>query len=284
MSPALQPTGRTPEKIMVVGGGGTGKTKGLMDIVKSCLFTGQTAYLIDNEQAIPVHMEAMGIGAREEWVWVDGKWERDEEWEDPDSPIVRYFCQEWLDHRDAIRSACETATRGDWIGVDTISQPWEAVQAWYVEQITGGDEFADWLVKNRVGQIEAGKGNDGGAGAMLGEWKLINAQWKDFVLNPIVKTHAHVYLAAHSKSINTERDSPDVKSFWKGLGFKADCQKSVPRLVRTVLGFEENRGVGGGFIVTSAKDWERDLLHREKINTVPTTYLMGPAGWKMRVK
>lgn len=282
--PALQPTSRTAEKILVVGGGGTGKTKGLMDIVKRCLMDGQTAHLIDNEQAIPVHLDAMGIGAREEWVWVDGKWERDEEWEDPDSPVVRWFCQEWEDHRDAIRTACQTATRGDWVGVDTISNPWEAVQAWYVGQITGGDEFSDWMVQNRVAQIEAGKGNDGGAGALLAEWKVINQQWKDWVLNPVVKTQAHVYLAAHSKAINTERDSPDVKSMWKGLGFKADCQKSVPRLMRTVLGLEEYRGAGGGFIITSAKDWERELLVREQIKTVPVTYLMGIAGWKMKVK
>jgi hypothetical protein len=282
MTPALQPTHRAAEKIMVVGSGGTGKTRGLMDIVKRCLHAGQTAYLIDNEQAIPVHLEAMGIGAREEWVMVDGKWERDEEWEDPGSPVVRYFCQEWLDHRDAIRSACVDAARGDWIGVDTISNPWEAVQAWYVGEITGGDEFADWMVKNRVAQIDAGKGNDGGAGALLGEWKVINQQWKDYVLNPVVKARAHVYLAAHSKTINTERDSPDVKSMWKGLGFKADCQKRVPSLMRTVLGLEENRGAGGGFVVTSVKDRERELLAREQMKSMPVTYLMGVAGWKMK--
>lgn len=281
--PALQPTTRTPEKIMVVGGGGTGKTKGLMDIVKRCLAEGQSAYLVDNEQAIPVHLEAMGIGAREEWVWVDGKWERDTEWEDPGSPIVRYFCQEWVDHREAIRDVCQTAGRGDWIGIDTISQPWEAVQAWYVEQITGGTEFGDWLVENRLAQIDAGKGNDGGAGAMLGEWKAINQQWKDYVLNPIVRTRGHVYLASHSKSINTERDSPDVKALWKGLGFKADCQKRVPSMMRTILGLEENRGAGGGFIVTSVKDWERELLKRAEMKAMPTTYLMGVAGWKMKV-
>lgn len=281
--PALQPTSRTPEHLMVVGAGGTGKTKGLMDIVKRCLLPGQTAYLIDNEQAIPVHMDSMGVGAREEWVWIDGQWERDSEWEDPDSPIVRYFCQEWVDHRDAIRSVCEQAQRGDWIGIDTISNPWEAVQAWYVGEITGGDEFADWMVANRVAQVESGKGNDGGAGALLAEWKVINQQWKDFVLNPIVKARAHVYLASHSKTINTERDSADVKAFWKGLGFKADCQKRVPSMMRTVLGLEEARGAGGGYLVTSAKDWERELLVREQMKSMPVTYLMGPAKWKMKV-
>jgi hypothetical protein len=285
--PALQSTSRSPEKLLVCGGGGTGKTRGAVDILKRCLLDGQTMRVVDNENAFPVHLEALGMGCREEWVSTGVQndrvqWERVPEWEDPDSNIIRWFCQDWHSHREAIGNVCRDGQRGDWGVIDTISQPWEDVQSWYVQQITGGTPMSDWLVGNRVGQIEAGKGNDGGNGAMLGEWKPINAQWKDYVRNPVIRAKSHLYIAAHIKTINTERDSADVKSLWKGLGFKADCQKAVPRDVRTVLGLEENRGAGGGWKITSVKDWERELLLRAELKSIPVTYLMGVAGWKIQ--
>jgi|GEM_PF-6471961 len=283
---ALQSQQRSAEKLLVCGGGGTGKTRGIMDVIKTSLLPGQTARVVDNEGALPIHLEAAGMGCREEWVSTGvanghAQWERVPEWEDPDSNIVRWFCQDWYSHREAIGKVCADGTRGDWGFIDTISQPWEDVQAWYVGKITGGTDLGDWLVENRVNQIEANKGNDGGGGAMLGEWKPINAQWKDYIRNPIIRSKSHLYIASHIKAINTERDSADVRALWKGLGFKADCQKAVPRDVRTVLGLEENRGAGGGWKVTSVKDWERGLLLRTDLKTIPVTYLMGVAGWKM---
>jgi hypothetical protein len=286
MSVALQPTTRTPEKILVTGGGGTGKTRGAVDILRKCLLPGQTFRIVDNEQAFPIHLETLGMGCREEWISTGvtsagkAQWERAREWEDPDSPVIRWFCQDWLSHREAISTMCADGQPGDWGVIDTMSQPWEDVQAWYVQTITGGEDFADWIVQNRVDQIEANKGNDGGAGAMLGEWKPINAQWKQYVRNPIIKTRSHLYLATHVKSINPH-DTDDVKAMWKGLGFKADAQKSAARDVRTVLALEEHRGAGGGWKVTSVKDWERELLVRAELKSVPVTYLMGAAGWKM---
>lgn len=285
--PALQSTSRAPEKLLVCGGGGTGKTKGAIDILKKCLLPGQTMRVVDNENAFPVHLEAMGMGCREEWVSTGVKggkaqWERVTELEDPDSNIIRWFCQDWHSHREAIGMVCRDGQRGDWGVIDTLSQPWADVQSWYIGEVTGGKDFADWLVENRVNQVEAGKGNDGGAGALLGEWRVLNAQYTDFVRNPIIRAKSHLYLTAHAKSINTERDSADVKAFWKTLSFKADAQKAAARDVRTVLGFEENRGAGGGWRVTTAKDWSRELLVRAELKSVPVTYLMGMAGWKMQ--
>jgi len=91
-------------------------------------------------------------------------------------------------------------------------------------------------------------------------------------------------LTAHAKTINTERDSADVKMMWGELGFKADTQKMVGHDVRTVLGFEKNRGAGGGWKATTAKDWGREdrSLVREQFDSLPVTYLKQVAGWAMK--
>ena len=276
---ALQPTTRTPEKILVVGSGGTGKSYNAVQIARRCLLSGQTMYVIDTEQAFPVLLEELGMGTREEWVGD----QRDTSWDDPDSNIVRYWARDWPEQRWAIKTAFGRAKPGDWVVVDSITHPWSDLQTWYVKE-TAGEDMADFLVEHRKETIQKGKGNDGGAGAVLGEWQFINAQWAEYVRKPIMRAGCHVYLTAHAKTINTERDSADVKMMWGELGFKADTQKMVGHDVRTVLGFEKNRGAGGGWKATTAKDWGREdrSLVREQFDSLPVTYLKQVAGWAMK--
>jgi hypothetical protein len=275
---ALQPTTRTPEKILVVGSGGTGKSYNAVQIARRCLLPSQTMFVIDTEQAFPVLLEELGMGTREEWVGD----QRDTAWDDADSNIVRYWARDWPEQRWAIKTAFGRAKPGDWVVVDSITHPWSDVQAWYMGIVNGGMEMGDWLVQTIASARAEGK-KDEGAGEMLREWRPINSQWIDYVRKPIMRAGCHVYLTAHAKTINTERDSAEVKTMWGKFGLKADTQKGMGHDVRTVLGMERSRGAGGGWKVQTVKDWGREdrELERVELVDVPTTYLKSVAGWKM---
>lgn len=278
-APRLQAASPQPEKILLAGAPGSGKTHAIVDVAKKCLTDGQTMTIVDTESHVPVLLEAAGIVPDETW-W--GGEKVDEGGDGTGITVV--WARDWVEERDAISGALGNARRGNWACVDSITPPWADVQSWWVDEVTGGEEYADWYARIIKEGRDAGK-RDEGAGAQLGEWKIINAQWNGYVLKPLMRCAGHVLVTAHVKSINPEHDGAGVKGIWGPFRAKADTQKQVAHLVRTVVGVERNSGAGGGWTATVLKDQGRTEpgeAPRHEMRSFALDYLKGVAGWEMK--
>lgn len=280
--PHLAPKSIQPEKILLAGEGGTGKTTAVLDVARRALGPGQTMEIVDTEGHVAVLLEAAGFTPREIW-WGDEKVEENTG-SDVSLPgggsIVLRWTREWEEHR-AIKTAMEARNRGDWVVVDSISHPWSDVQAWWISQCSKGEEFGDWVTRVVGEGREAGR-RDEGAGEMLREWKVINAQWNSYVAKPLLRARAHVVLTAHIKTINPEHDSKAVKGLWGPFRAKADTQKQIPYQVRTVIGMDK-RQVGRDITWTGLvlKDQGRDLGEFD-VKGFGMDYLKGRGKWEVQ--
>ena len=272
----LQSPSPNPEKILLAGSGGAGKTNAVIDVARKCLADGQTMYVIDTEGAVPVLLESAGLELAEDW-WGD------EKVAEGDGQIIRYWARDWVEERAAIKGSMESAGRGDWVVVDSITHPWADVQSWWIGEVSGGREMGDWIAQLVGSSRNAGK-RDEGVGEMLKEWKVINAQWGSYVRKPLMTTRGHVLVTAHAKSINPEHDKADVKSMWGPFRAKADAQKMLGHDVRTIVGMEQRGGAKGGWGMVVLKDWGRtepgEAL-RLDVKSFAMDYLKGVAGWQM---
>lgn len=278
-APRLQSPSPQPEKILLAGAPGSGKTHAIVDVAKKCLGDGQTMTIVDTESHVPVLLEAAGIVPDQTW-WGD---ELVDEGDD-DTGIKVVWARDWVEERAAIKGALENAGRGDWVCVDSITPPWADVQSWWVGEVTGGEEYGDWYARIIKEGRDTGK-RDEGAGAQLGEWKIINSQWNTYVLKPLMRTSGHLLVTSHVKSINPEHDGAGVKGIWGPFRAKADTQKQVAHLVRTVVGVERVSGAGGGWVATVLKDQGRTEpgdVPRVDMKSFALDYLKGVAGWQMK--
>lgn len=278
-APRLQSPSPQPEKILLAGAPGSGKTHAIIDVAKKALVAGQTMRIVDTESHVPVLLEAAGITPDETW-WGG---EKVDEGGDGTGIIVTW-ARDWVEERVAIQGALTASTRGDWVAVDSITPPWADVQSWWVGEVTGGEEYGDWYARIIKEGRDSGR-KDEGAGAQLGEWKIINAQWNTYVLKPLMRAAGHVVVTAHVKSINPEHDGAGVKDIWGPFRAKADTQKQVAHLVRTVVGLERQGGAKGGWVATVLKDQGRTEpgeVPRLDVRSFALDYLKGMAGWQMK--
>lgn len=279
-APRCQSTGGMPEKIMVAGHPGAGKTYQIVDVAKKCVKVGdgQTMTIIDTESHMSVLLEAAGIVPDELW-WGDELVDRG----DQQNGIIVKWARDWEEERTAIRDSLMKAGRGDWTVLDSITPPWSDVQSWWVGKVTGGQEFGDWFTDTIAANRDKGK-KDEGSGDMLKEWKPINSQWNDYVAKPLMRSRGHVLVTAHVKSINPEHDGKEVKALWGPFRAKADTQKGVAHLMRTVIGMERLSGAGGGWGMMVLKDQGRTQggeIERMDVASFAVDYLKKVAGWEM---
>lgn len=285
MAMTWRPQGRARERILAYGPAGAGKTYAAMQTITKALGPGERAYVIDIDNAWGRMLEtdgaAIGLSVVEEYQ----QGVRDQEYEDPDGNVVLFHCRGWEASIKALSKALTTATRDDWIVVDSMSWLWDDVLAWYIEK-THGEELPDFLIDARMQQIKAGKktaatGATGGQEATVVEWNYINPVWNKQVATPLVNANCHIYLCAEAKEARTDgRQDKQLQTLYESIGWLPKTQKRVGNNVQTILFFNVSKT--GVYKVTTVKDRGREALAEEEWTDMGSTYLRQTAGWKPR--
>jgi hypothetical protein len=247
------PDPNDPERILALGGPGTGKTKGWLSIADWSQKTKSPArfYVIDSDDSV-TRMLA-------------GKPKL--------SSVIEYRkVHQWEGYVDALNDFAPKLTDDDWLVVDFVGSSWDAVQEFYVEQIYGtdmGNFFLDARSKMK-------------AGSPLDGWKdygVINRIFRGWMNQLIHDTPGHKYLTAVADEIR-DTDAKDIKARYSKVGVRPRGQKHLTHAVHTVMLMLEPSAKR--YFYTTIKDRERvELVGHEVTKDFVLDYLVPVAGWKL---
>jgi hypothetical protein len=197
--------------------------------------------------------------------------------------------QDWANQLEVAESTRAECGDDDWFAYDSTTPTWDAVQAWFTEQVYGKDE-AQWYIDMRTstqGDREKGKKNPVDR-LNDDKWPTINKQYKKLhrVFMPGALPgrrgpyRGHMILTCEATKTSAEFDDKDTKNIFSNYGYKPKGQKRVPYLVATVILLNKLRS--GGYEATSIKDRGREEFEDLEISSdFADWYLRRVAKWRM---
>lgn len=254
-----------PERMLIFGGEGTGKTNAVLQIARKC--PDAQFYVIDTDYSasyqrmlITEFTDVLERGNVH--IHVTG----------PD---------DWEAMMDAAREVRGAAVAGDWIIADSMSPTWDAVQGWFTERVHG-DTIEDYLLEVRIKKQKAADKPEGSLDKSLEvfdgwmDWSVINPTYAR--LYKLLLSHpANLILTAEGTPVS-DKDKGAMKQVYGVLGLKPRGQKRLGFLTHTVLMTSKTRS--GEYELTTIKDRGRDELDGVELVDFVKDYLANVAGWK----
>lgn len=252
------PERRAPERVLIYGVGGTGKSTAVVDLAASVK---GKVWVVDTERAFDRMTEG-----------------RETELGNLDIFDVRFTAMvedqtNWETMLAKVREIVKTMGRDDWLVIDSITPTWDDVQAWFTEKLWG-DDLADYMMAARMQAEERGK-KGGSAFEGFTDWPVINKQYNQ-LYNLILNAPGHVLLTAETAALVDE--DKDTVVVFGSHGVKPKGQKRLPHIPHTVLLFRRRNG--GRWVIDTVKDRNRDQLDGADNTGFHRTYLQQVAGWK----
>lgn len=253
----LRPSINPRERLLTFGVGGTGKSAALLRIARKC--PTDTFYVLDTDY---------------------GNYDRLLATEFSDLDNVRvYVVDEWDEYTEHVKEIQAEMQRDDWLGIDMMTQSWQAVQGWFTNQVFNSD-IAEYFMEVRKKKAEADQGKKS-LGAFDGwmDWPVINKVYFKFY-NQLLKTPGHLYMAAEQDATSSD-DDKEVKAAFGPYGVKPRGQKRLGHVASSVIWLTKSRSGGSGhWAMTTIKDRGRVEVEDEIVKDFATDYLMKIAGWR----
>ena len=235
-----------PEKILVMGAMGTGKTYQALKIAEA--YPSAQVYVLDTDDA----------------------WERNMTEFPPLGNVhitYAYDWEEYLGWLDDIEGKVRPGL--DWVVVDRVDKAWAAVQTYVSEEVYGVDR-ADKLLAGLKAMAQKGKQAMRIAGATQADWQVINAQYFRWFSRLMYKLRANVYLTTSISPVYRD-DDQRVLDLYAHLGVRPAGQKDLAYEPSTVLLFTRDRD--GRHYVTTVKDRGREYMDHLRLISLPKQYL-----------
>ncbi len=259
--------GRLPERSLLFGTAGSGKTTAWLTIADMCKKVGDPAtfYVADSDDGVLRSMS--------------GRY----------AHLDNVVVEDVMDFRGQMKWAVgmqSTAKEGDFVIVDTASSAYEWAQEYYFEK--------KYKMSRTELELERMFDADRKEGAPLIEaedWVAIRNMflnwWQRQVVYKIsVANSVHVIATAEAKQLmeHFEKKKADKSDLidYKDLKYRPAGHQSLPHKVHTVAMM---RRVGTGFWFNPVKDRDRpgrsmdDLLKQMKVTDYATDYLLNRCGW-----
>lgn len=260
----LHPEFPIPERILVFGEAGSGKSTNWLNIAKYLKITKSpgVVYAGDSDAAVPRMIAS-------------------EKYRDIADKVKLYPLYQWQDymkfHTDVMRFAGPT----DWVVIDFISSAWEAVQAYFTEEVFNKD-IGNYFLQARKEMEKSGRN---ALNALEGwtDWSVINPLYRNWI-NPILyRSRFHVYATAPAVALSNEKkpvEDAATRQLFIRFGVRPEGQKKLPFQFHTLLlaGFTPRTGHR---TITTVKDRERQEHSGLVISNFALDYLKGTAGWLM---
>lgn len=224
-----------PERILVFGGEGVGKTKGAIDILNA---TEAKGWWIDTERA---------FGRVKDSGRIQGEVEAYD---------IRKLARasgrtDWEETIDAVREVSMKMGPDDWMIVDIAGKTWPWAQTFFSQGVYGKSSEA-YLMAARAAAASAGKksGNFDG----LHDWPTITRIHEEFY-DEVLLAQGHVYLTASAKKIRDDLpNSEEVETIYGPVGFQPVGQGQLGHNCHTIAFM--GRNMAGEWIFTTVKDRE----------------------------
>ena len=254
------------ERILLTGSWGTGKSRSWAVIANWLKKTGSDAkvYVIDTEMPSTIKR------TRETFDNLDN--------------VVGVSASDW----ESVARAAETYQKigkpGDWLTVDNAANPWDYVQAYFIEKVhemPPEKAYLDWATEGMKG--------GGPIGGEYGkDWGVINKLYGAY-MGKVQRFPGHVLMTTPSEEVKEPDragkggDSLEIRQQFGRFGVKPKGQKALAFQCHTVLWLAN---VGDArkneWRVTTMKDrGNREYLTGVEYSDLVTGYLMKIGGWKM---
>lgn len=263
MTIKLQSPYAFPERFLLYGGGGVGKTEIVLNIA-SHLAEGKM-YVLDGDYSDP-YTRAL------ETTYAEVK------------DVVKHEVMEddWKPFTEQLASMVDRGNpEVDWLVIDPCGPiTWDMVQDWYLITVYGEDVAAHLttLRMQHAADDDLKAFHDELAEHM--NWPVIKKEYGRRMWNVIRKWHGHLIITAEAKKTGN-RDDDDEKMLYGPIGFKPAGERRMTHVGATNLFLDHPRH--GVWRATTIKDRQRPEMDKVDIGDFGLDYLVGYAGWE-RVK
>jgi len=247
-----------PERILLYGGPGTGKTTSWLDIAKFYHLTNTpgTFYILDTDSTTTrmvqsSYSDLTNLVIKEAFDW----------------PEYRQYSQEFY------RASKST----DWIIIDQISSAWTTLQRYFTDEVFH-QQMGDYFMQIRKAMAAGDKQLRAFEGWT--DWQVINAMYLDFIQPLILRPRCNLLTTAIAEAVNDDKDEKSSKALFGTFGFKPGGQKHLGYQFHTVLLLSYDPV--HKWTMQTPKDRERTLLSGASNASFTRDYLMKVAGWTLQ--
>lgn len=249
-----------PERLLLCGGPGSGKTSAYMKVAEWLDRTGSPAkmYVIDLDFKARLDPSA-GL----------------------DNLVIRDDLEEWRSIKGAAIDCRQAGSRenGDWLVVDMMDRLWADAQKFYTNMALGkdlDDLFIDWR-KGNVENPSTGRGGNPFEAAYGKDWQAINAMY-DTVMYNITRFPGNVLMTSGIQSIGEdEKDANIIRMFGK-WGVRPAGQKRLGHVAADTLLMQATTK---GWTYSQLRGTGREEFKNEPVGDFVMDYLCKRAGWTM---
>lgn len=255
----LHPLYPSPERILVFGQAGSGKTTSWLDIAKWSVRTKAPSrfFILDTDFSVARMMSSY--------------------------PEIAPYCAvytgyDWEDYMNFLKVVTRECTPNDWVIVDFIGSAWQAVQQYFVEQVFK-KEIGDYFLQARK---ELAKGASSLA-ALDGwtDWSVVNGLYRQWVNPLLFKGQYHIYATSKVDQLSSDKkpsEDAQTRSLLVPFGVKPNGQKDLPYQFHTLLLTGRDARTDTRTL-TTIKDRERSSLSGKTVSSFTMDYLKDVGGW-----
>lgn len=255
----LRSNGR-PERLLLCGGPGAGKTSAYMKIAE---------WLDRTESPARVFVIDPDFKARL----------------DPNAHLsnldIRDDLGEWHLYKHAVIDAKAQGNRerGDWLVIDMMSRVWSDVQKFYTNMALGkdlDDLFIDWR-KSNVADPSKAKGGNPFEAAYGKDWQAINAMYDVFMYN-VTRFPGNVLMTSGIQSIGEDEKDPNIIRMFGKWGVRPAGQKTLGHVAADTLLLQST---SRGWTYSQLRGTGREEFKNEPVGDFVMDYLVKKAGWTL---
>jgi len=240
------------ERLLIMGGPGTGKTHQVVNVCSWIAEQKKEMWLLDLEDKVEAYLSNQGGPPKNMHLKVALSWEE-----------IREVIDEWK----------KEIKPGNWVAVDRVDLAWPMVQRWYTQQ-KYKEELADRLLKSAksinkpmmiVPRFEQGA------------WQVINAAYEYVLTNILYIFRCNVLLTC---GVTLPRDDASPFETFSNVGVIPRGQKELAHQPHTALLLSDTTErdhsgkVSRAWYYTTAKDLPgREYMDREPLFDLSIQYL-----------
>jgi hypothetical protein len=198
------------ERILTIGGAGSGKTEGWMRL--ALRFKAAQFYVIDTQLSAERSLQAYPSVQN----------------------VTIYPAVDWLEYRAAQKEIEKLSQPNDWAVLDMADMSWPAVQREYVDGMFDKELGDYWLEARR--KLTESKAAKKGFPVLDGwkDWSVINKMYDDFMFSLVYRVKANLYMTAMATPVS-EDDEKEIRELYGPYGLKPAGQKALGHQPDTVL-------------------------------------------------
>ena len=247
------------ERMLLVGGGGVGKTNAVLSIARKV----KGKFWVIEDDVSPAYQRALETDfcdlTNVDVTEVNG----------------------WEEFAAELAKAVEKGNpEEDWLVIDSVSPSWDAVAAWYNDMVHEGKSLSEYMVevRARTANLNAFQSEFGADG----KYQFINKEYFEKVYGELRKWKGHLIITAEADLLSDKERDQSIKDVFGHTGVKPKGQKKLHHVTHTVLVLGK-RGPGD-YWMTTGKDRNRSDMERQSVRDFAVDYLKGVAGWKLKVE